>query len=990
MIVWNRDVSLRCLRLPLRGSIRSYIPGAVVARILSSPEDAFVRRAVLNGLSAVERSYVRRIGVVSAVVFANAVVAAPSGAIPPDDQFAAHTCVRNAKIAIRIDVLGLPAAGTFVQLSSKKSKVVIQEEDCDVVYFALPSVAWQLERKPAGSAASVKSSGDAALVALPLDVEGEYGVRFTGCPLGCMVGGLAVPTTTQLRRLIATGTIVRPPETQPSLPPSSLLPTAPVASDAAVKCTPDGGGIDDPQWVVVEPWSGPVSYRSIQGYVAAAHISSQDNYLNHNGDQHDINIFVRPDPRDQSIFWDRIRGEPLEVEWQEDKVPLDVRPVAGDRLAVFGYWIHDCGHDFHTEIHPPVGMAVQKPRPVQIPAEEAFAFAGTSASVGTGVYVPGIVTSVFFNSNAGEILECSNDTTLHQAAIFTKFDNGTTGYVTGPCIRGPAPLNRTFEFDINVPRDMRSVFEQAGIPGKPDVPLFLKVTGTGPNPSIQLRREGGVPYLHVKINTSGYQTFRRTITAAWVYPSPDNWNLKRWRVQINDLIVRERGDYWTRGDWRLYTQTNNTTTEWTELIHCTNCISDGRLATALNRGKAAQAPWQTGPTGILGPDILAFPGQYLWFEAFGFDKDMVWDDNAGRVGGTHPQEDAQYQDFSCCTGGFFDQACCSASYAVAYQLFRVNEPPQPVLSDAAASFFSAYRLTTDDLLSHDLPQPVGPTDVNPADIELIPDGPPLRRSSSLTYEPQECEDSAFPCISTSRLQRVLHEMGKTRRGRVKLVNFLSGTRSHVAEAKRRGDEVDLEAFEFAVLPIVRKEVQPALYRKHFASIIPPTHATIRVTDAKLDPVLIDVEQGARVEWRFNVRQPQSVLDASGLTLFDSPERRRGTSYTFPFMAAGSYRYVVRGSSRKGVVRVPIRLVKKRVGLYRVEWSRVPPPVGMRFEVQIQPPGSATYTSWKPKTDALAADIPLRTGGTYAVRARLRSTVGKRALGWSPTLLINVP
>lgn len=48
----------------------------------------------------------------------------------------------------------------------------------------------------------------------------------------------------------------------------------------------------------------------------------------------------------------------LPVEVDGALVPTDYRVAQGDRVAVYGRWIVDAGHDdFHTEIHPPLLMA---------------------------------------------------------------------------------------------------------------------------------------------------------------------------------------------------------------------------------------------------------------------------------------------------------------------------------------------------------------------------------------------------------------------------------------------------------------------------------------------------------------------------------------------------------------------------------------------------------------------------------------------------------
>lgn len=54
----------------------------------------------------------------------------------------------------------------------------------------------------------------------------------------------------------------------------------------------------------------------------------------------------------------------LGVETDQDLAPRSFRDAVTDgaRIATFGRWIVDCGHeDFHTEIHPPLLMAVAKP-----------------------------------------------------------------------------------------------------------------------------------------------------------------------------------------------------------------------------------------------------------------------------------------------------------------------------------------------------------------------------------------------------------------------------------------------------------------------------------------------------------------------------------------------------------------------------------------------------------------------------------------------------
>src|SRR5262249_13736664 len=81
-------------------------------------------------------------------------------------------------------------------------------------------------------------------------------------------------------------------------------------------------------------------------------------------------------PGQDDEYWDAIRDAMslrpptqivpvpgvIGVETDRDLVPQPFRVHRGDRVAVFGRWIGDCGHpDFHTEIHPPLLIAAARP-----------------------------------------------------------------------------------------------------------------------------------------------------------------------------------------------------------------------------------------------------------------------------------------------------------------------------------------------------------------------------------------------------------------------------------------------------------------------------------------------------------------------------------------------------------------------------------------------------------------------------------------------------
>ncbi len=290
-----------------------------------------------------------------------------------------------------------------VQIEAVTLKVVEIRSNCSVRYYGLPAGAftWQLPQRPTGSAAAL--SGTATLVAtLTPDVNGAYTVRLVGCPGGCTVQGNAVQESALELTLTAVDSIALPPGMEPAVPP--MFGTSPsTIPDADEKCL-GGGGVVDPQWVTVNQWTGAESYELLEGSVEKSRVSRKDNPLNH--DSQDHLSHVRPDAAYRRL----LRGSQqfLEIEWERSHFPEPFRPTPGDRASIFGFWILDCGHDGPTEIHPPVGVAVHRPRAIAIDASVPVTYESGddvipffTSTVGSNVYVPGIVTDIYFSQQAG-------------------------------------------------------------------------------------------------------------------------------------------------------------------------------------------------------------------------------------------------------------------------------------------------------------------------------------------------------------------------------------------------------------------------------------------------------------------------------------------------------------------------------------------------------------------------------------------------------------
>jgi hypothetical protein len=125
----------------------------------------------------------------------------------------------------------------------------------------------------------------------------------------------------------------------------------------------------------------------IEGVVLASHISPIDNPINHThgnaGDvpriHHDWSIHIAPDAQYQKLLSDAnmLEGGKMELEWEiadhltnggtvlvpanpmTDGMTADAVPAVGDRVAIRGRFIFDCGHPpYRTEIHPIDSIAV--------------------------------------------------------------------------------------------------------------------------------------------------------------------------------------------------------------------------------------------------------------------------------------------------------------------------------------------------------------------------------------------------------------------------------------------------------------------------------------------------------------------------------------------------------------------------------------------------------------------------------------------------------
>jgi hypothetical protein len=163
---------------------------------------------------------------------------------------------------------------------------------------------------------------------------------------------------------------------------------------------------------------------------------------------------------------------------------------------------------------------------------------------------------------------------------------------------------------------------------------------------------------------------------------------------------------------------------------------------------------------------------------------------------------------------------------------------------------------------------------------------------------------------------------------------------------------------------------------------------IEVLDGVAEPTVAVGGQGKTVVWSIDEADAtgHSVTDATGMNLFDSGVRAPGGSFSYTFIAAGTYPIIDTVSETRSRVVVPVRarILSEVDRRFKVRWASGRAPAGFVYDVQSRTAGSnawelVAHASW-PRNDFDA--LP----GTYEFRARLRKLGADTHSGWSPAAL----
>jgi streptogramin lyase len=160
-------------------------------------------------------------------------------------------------------------------------------------------------------------------------------------------------------------------------------------------------------------------------------------------------------------------------------------------------------------------------------------------------------------------------------------------------------------------------------------------------------------------------------------------------------------------------------------------------------------------------------------------------------------------------------------------------------------------------------------------------------------------------------------------------------------------------------------------------------------DAGFTPNVQTAHLGERVQWTFLGPNPHSLVDDTGLGLFDSGMQRFVSFLELPCVVAGTFPYHDgAGIAPSATLAVPVQLPSAGThGVpFRVRWALTRVPSGFVFDVQVKVPGSAAFVDWTSGTSP-RGDYTGATAGSYSFQSRVRKTASGVATPFSPPVSI---
>lgn len=576
-------------------------------------------------------------------------------------------CTESAELRVLLsrDLTTIAFPGIPTTVSGTKSALV--KTTCPDVHHIdsrLTSFAWKLQTPP-GSTSRLENTTTLTVRFTP-DKVGQYIVKLIACPQTCKLRLLTghTPTGKPILENTEIGPVERaltidvaaeaqlpPLYTPASLPALSAATQPEHYGDPRSHCGGTVGiGIgDSAQWYttdVFDPARPP--YKLAEGRVYHTLVSRKDHPASHHSN--DANAFVELDPPFRRLLVDDTAEDKgsllpfggIEVEWEEREWPEAFRPVTGDRISALGFHVIDCGHEKYTELHPPIAVAVHRPRAVVLPARVRFQDNDPQPQpTGGNVVVPGIVTDLWASLRGGQALDCET-ASLHQP-VFTTLPNGLKIHAT--CVKQPTTNGVNFDFNIFLPPNPADRLREIGLTLPVRPALFFDIQNHPDAAALGARSDVGVtvlerhtdgptPFIKVRVALSQMRTgqkFAKRFVAAWVYPdhTTHNFGLRALRVKLDHLDVKDDGDPFLKGDgdWKFWAVFPGLSRPWTKLIDCEGCVEEKTYTpqSSIFRRGAFDAE------GALQGEVLLFDRQLGSLQFTGYEGDLLTSDDVGNV-----------------------------------------------------------------------------------------------------------------------------------------------------------------------------------------------------------------------------------------------------------------------------------------------------------------------------------------------------------------------
>ena len=599
----------------------------------------------------------------------------------------------------------------------------------------LPSFVWKFE-KPVVSASRLQNTNTLTVNFTP-DRVGRYVVKLIACPNTCKLRLLSGHSSTgkplfedtEIAPVERTMTIDVAAEAQiPPLYTPAPLPSLSAATRPEHYANPRshcGGSVgigigNSPQWFTTDTFdpAGTPPYKLIEGRVYHTFVARKDHPASHNSN--DTSAMVELDPPFRRLLVDDTAEDKgnllpfggLGVEWENNEWPEAFRPVTGDRISALGFHVVDCGHEKYTELHPPIAVAVHRPRAVVLPTRVRFGDTDSQTQpTGTNVVVPGIVTDVWASLRGGQALDCQN-ASIHQPVVTS--GSGTPAHLI--CVKQPTANGVNFEFNIFLPPNPADRAKEIGLvlPVRPalffDIQNHPEASALGARSDVDVNfephPEGPTPFVKVRVALSQMKTgqkFAKRFVAAWVYPdyTSRNFGLRSLRVKLDKLIVTNDGDPFLKGDgdWRFWAVIPSTTRPWTKLIDCNGCVEEE--AHSPRHGVFQRGAFDS--EGRLTGEVFLFDRQLGSLQFTGFESDLLTSDDVGNVFEIMNRAPASRSVFSKCNdqtvGGLNDidpSTSGCASYKVEFQIVPGQGRLTATLSPEMNKFAQRLLVRADD------------------------------------------------------------------------------------------------------------------------------------------------------------------------------------------------------------------------------------------------------------------------------------------------------